>query len=97
MADDISKLRDELSSQISTLKKEVAKLNHDVAHRAQHMVDDGREQAQKAAHQIGHQAKLTAELARRNPRTAASVLLGAGLIGAMIGLAASAVFSDHDH
>lgn len=104
MADGISSLREELNREIKSLRKEVARIEREAGTRARHaisdageLLDDGRDHAQKAAHQMRHQARLAAKVARHNPQTATTILAGAGLFGAMLGLVAGVLLANRDH
>jgi ElaB/YqjD/DUF883 family membrane-anchored ribosome-binding protein len=102
-------IRLNLEKQIADLRKEVTNIRKSISSRAEDLDGDLREnardaydavsgQAHGAIRQMRRQALAVSEAFRENPRTAATVLSSAGVIGFVIGLIlGQALSTGHPH
>ncbi|MFG1479004.1 hypothetical protein V5F53_10105 [Xanthobacter sp. V4C-4] len=88
-------VRESLEAQIADLKAEMSRISRSVQARAADAAEGARDtfeaarsRADGAARTVGRQAHAVSDVIGENPGTAAAVLSSAGVVGALVGLAA---------
>ncbi|MBJ2149777.1 hypothetical protein [Paracoccus sp. IB05] len=92
MADAFEDIRTSLEKQIGDLKTEMARISKSLASHASDAVQEaedayetGKGRARAVASRVRDQAHVAADVARENPVTTSTVLVGVGLLGIAMG------------
>lgn len=87
-------IQEMLEKQISSLRRDINKINKTLAERAEEAADDAAgwyegasDKASRAAQQLKLQATAVTQTVRKNPGTVSSAMLLGAAVGVMIGLA----------